>query len=226
MTDVPASRLIRRICHDLTQPLTALQGYIELALHFNQSMEEMRQSLLDAGEEAERLAELMRAVRCFADALAPFTKPQPVHLKVTVADAIAGMPLRNGDETPAIFAELEQPSGVIVADPDRLKTAFQQILDFFLAHAAAPLAVSLEGGSDAGRVMVSGRGSNLTPTDCAALFDPHFRQPAGKHVSPSERFRLAAAALTIQRAGGAVSILPGHAEGQLFVQITFVPPAD
>lgn len=222
MTEVPASSLLRRVCHDLTQPLTALQGSIELALHLNHSVDEMRQSLIEAGEEAERITDLMRSVRSFADALPPFSQPQQASLQIILNDAIAGLPGSDPHDSPAIFAELDQTSETVIADPDRLKTAFQQILDFVLAHATAPLTVSLH----ARQIIVIGRNSHLTSTDCAAILDPHFSQPAGKHITPSERFRLAAAALTIQRAGGHAAAQPGRADGQILIRITFAPPAD
>lgn len=225
MMDVPASTLIRRICHDLTQPLTALQGYIELALHFNQSTEELRQSLMDVGEEAERITELMRAVRTFADALAPSRDPQGIALKAVLADAIHTLPVGENNG-PAFFAELDPQAFLVRSDAVRLKTAFQQILDFSLAHGSAPLTVSLEIRDGSGEVLIAGRGSRLTRTDCASLFDLQFLQPVGKHVAPPERFRLAAAALTIQRAGGTVAAESGRAEGRFFVRIIFVPGAD
>lgn len=226
MDDAPASALIRRICHDLTQPLTALQGCIELALHLNQSPEEMRQSLLDAGEEAERITELMRAVRSYADALGPYPSLQCVSLKDILADAIRGLPLRDGSDGPAMFVELDPRPMTVQADAGRLKAAFQQILDFSLAHAATPFTISLENRSGCGEVLIAGRASKLTRIDCASLFDPDFQQPAGKHVSPTERFRLAAAALSIQRAGGTVFAEPGKIPGHFVVRVTFEPGAD
>jgi len=219
--DMRETPLIRRICHDLTQPLTALQGCIELALHIDQNAQEMRQSLMEAGEEAARLAELIRAIRSFADAAAPFTQTAPLVLQQAVADAVAQMQHLRGEAAPAFFVEMDELPFAITADANRLAAALQQIMDFSLARASAPVTISLQTSHVSGRVSIVSRGSSLSASDCEALFDADLGRQAGKHIGAADRFRLAAAALTMNYAGALVKARPGTAAEQLIVELIF-----
>lgn len=220
--DIRSAALIRRICHDLTQPLTALQGYIELALAAGQNAAEMRQGLVDASEESERLAELMRAVRTYIDAAIPVPQPQCVELRKVVADAIAEMPNCDGEASHTVFAELDRQSCPVSADPDRLKTAIQILLDFSLARAAAALTVSLEVSAKSRKLVIVSRGLSLAPMDREGLFDLHTSSRTGK-IGAADRFRLAAAAATLAQANGRVSARSGKSPDQMIVEIIFAP---
>lgn len=221
--DTQDAPLIRRIVHDLTQPLTALQGNMELALHFSKTVEEVRQNLIEAMEESQRLAELIRSVRGWADSLLPFGPPVACSLQTWIAEAVEQIrPL--GDELARrIFLEMDGPDFILRGDPGRLQTALQLILDFLVAGGADhdQITVFVQASRLLAAVTIIGRGPALNQAECDSLLNEALCHTVVRRISAADRFRLLAAARTLRQAGASISARPRKDAGQLVIEFSF-----
>jgi signal transduction histidine kinase len=76
----PHHSFISEVFHNLSQPLTALHCSLELALDRDTTLEQLRASLQDALENAQRLRERLLLVRALADATDPGDLSEPTDI--------------------------------------------------------------------------------------------------------------------------------------------------
>lgn len=72
MSAAPApARSLRQLCHDLSQPLTAARGSLELALSLPEDNPARREFFADTVAALDRMVEIARALSDLAEPAAP-----------------------------------------------------------------------------------------------------------------------------------------------------------
>ncbi len=79
-------RFVSEVFHNLSQPLTALHCWLDLALHRDRTVDDLRESIQTALENAERLRQRLLLVRALSDATDPGDLSQPTELNELFRD--------------------------------------------------------------------------------------------------------------------------------------------
>ena len=204
-------QLLRDVSHELRSPLTRLQ----LALSLAQREEEVPRQLERIGREADRLEQLIARILGLA------------RLERTPGE-IAGEPLDTGALLQQIVADvaieadargcrvaLAAESGLqTVADPELLRSAFENVIRNAVRYGAAGTDVEVEarrigppsGGAGDIEVTVRDRGPGVPEKDLEAIFEPFYRVDAARHRAVGgDGLGLAIAARAIGVHGGRIS---------------------
>jgi heavy metal sensor kinase len=164
--------------HELRTPLAALRGLTEVALRRPRSADELRQTIEEFGEHAERLARLAEDLLFLAriDAGEPVFRHEPVRLDQAAADAVELMePLaaERGLEL-VIHAHAE---AVVNGDGGRLRQLVGNLIDNAVKFSGAPgrVSVSVEQVNGDARVLVADTGSGIPADHLPRIFDRFYR---------------------------------------------------
>jgi hypothetical protein len=122
--------------HELRTPLAILRAELELAARPGRSRDELIEAVNHAGHETDRLIRLAEDLLLLAraDNAQPFLQPLPLELPdlLSAAARAAGAHAAARGVTVAVHS----PSGLnVVADPDRLRQALDNLLDNASRHA-------------------------------------------------------------------------------------------
>lgn len=123
----PAPALLRAIVHELSQPLTACRGALELALLKAKSSGEFRKGCEKAFAAAERMVTILQTVQELAEVSALPGRSVPVEL-TTLARHVVGelAPLA---EARGVIVSLENaPKTIAQTDEERLSHALLKVL--------------------------------------------------------------------------------------------------
>lgn len=158
--------------HELRTPLAILKTEIELALGGERSDEELRAALRSASEETDRLVELAEAMLVLARA--DGGKFPLARAEVDTARLFDGAALRFASRAREAGRELivdgGHPQGLI-ADPDRLAQALDNLVENALQHGAGTIRLSSTARDDMIELHVSDAGPGFPPGFLAQAFD-------------------------------------------------------
>jgi hypothetical protein len=134
-SSTPDREFLYHVFHLISQPVTALQCSLELALIGNAELEECRSSIEYALENAERLRRRLLLVREMADACDAGNVDCPVDIEEVLEEAMERLqPLL---ESTGQMPELRLTRVLVVGERSRLSRAFLYLLESLLGSAAA-----------------------------------------------------------------------------------------
>ncbi|PZS19487.1 MAG: two-component sensor histidine kinase [Pseudonocardiales bacterium] len=122
--------------HELRTPLAILRAELELAARPGRSREALVEAVSHAGEETDRLIRLAEDLLLLAraDNAQPFLRPVPLLLPELLGAAARGAGARA--EARGVAVAVRGPAALtVVADPDRLRQAVDNLLDNATRHA-------------------------------------------------------------------------------------------
>ncbi|MDQ2788552.1 MAG: ATP-binding protein [Actinomycetota bacterium] len=122
--------------HELRTPLAILRAELELAARPGRSREALVEAVSHAGEETDRLIRLAEDLLLLAraDNAQPFLRPVPLLLPDLLGAAARGAGARA--EARGVAVAVRGPAALtVVADPDRLRQAVDNLLDNATRHA-------------------------------------------------------------------------------------------
>lgn len=125
---------ISEVFHDLSQPLTALHCSLELALDYDNTLEQLRASVQTALENAQRLRERLLLVRALADAADPGDLSQPTDLVELLNDLLDGLRPVFGASGVEITMQTEAQAIVVHGNKARLQQALCCFLQYLLRY--------------------------------------------------------------------------------------------
>jgi two-component system OmpR family sensor kinase len=124
--------------HELRTPLAILHAELELAARPGRSRDELIEAVNQAGQETDRLIRLAEDLLLLAraDNAQPFLQPLPLVLPDLLGTAARGAGARAAAQ--GVTVAVHSPSDLtVVADPDRLRQALDNLLDNASRHAPA-----------------------------------------------------------------------------------------
>lgn len=131
----PHHSFISEVFHNLSQPLTALHCALELALDRDTTLEQLRASVQDALENAQRLRQRLLLVRALADATDPGDVSEPTDVVGLIEQLREDiLPLA---EAAGATLRVETPRGPILARGNRTRLLRSELcfLEYLLRHA-------------------------------------------------------------------------------------------
>jgi two-component system phosphate regulon sensor histidine kinase PhoR len=170
-------RLTGLIAHELRTPLTAIMGHVEILGNARLDEEALwRRSLGFVAGETERLAHLVEDMLSLARLDRVPVQPQPMNVRAAAEVALSELfPAAEAKEAALVLqAPPELPR--VLADPDRIRQVFLNLLDNALKYApASTVTVRLIPEDRVVRVEVSDTGPGIPSADLLHIFDPFYR---------------------------------------------------
>ena len=159
------------IAHDLRNPLNVASGHLDLAASRIEGGDSGAEAVAEAQSAVDRMTELVEDVRSLASEGAIVGDPEPVSL-ATVAEEAASTAL---PEAATLTVETDA-GGRLSADPERLRTVFENLFRNSREHGGDAVAVTVasvdpqSGQGEAGFTVVDD-GPGFEDTDTEAIFE-------------------------------------------------------
>jgi histidine kinase len=175
-TEHARARLISDVSHELRNPLSTIQGYMEgLIDGVIDPTDEVFSSIGDEAARLKRLvADLSLLSRLEEGAL-------PIELTdlslMDVAGAVADRLRPQFSEKDVMLAVTAGPQLPVVGDHDRLSQVFTNLIGNALGHTPAGGRVTVAGGTDGheAEIVIADTGEGIAPADLEHVFDRFFR---------------------------------------------------
>ena len=220
-------KFIRAFAHEISQPLTAFRGSLELGLRKHGAGKECRENLEEALRHAERMERFVRSVQEWVEAGRTVTNPERLFLNEQVEEAVED--LRPVAETRGVSLSGHREGALPVsADRRRLRQALFNVIGYAVKYCREgdTVEVSLSSSSSSASLVVTQGGSEISPEDIPALPDPFQLLPSGKKTpatSSESRMALSIAGRILEAVGGRLRLenVPGRGN-RFFLELPLV----
>jgi two-component system, OmpR family, sensor histidine kinase BaeS len=220
-------RFVSDAAHQLGTPLTALRADLELAQDAAVSDDERRlvaraltqeQRLEDLGGGLLQLSRLQLS--------AGASCRQAVDLAPLVAEAADAFASRAEQAEITLEVVVAQPAAVALADPDRLRTALQNLLDNAVKFTPAGGHVEVGVRSESGRALlwVADDGPGIPAADRPRVFERFYRAGATSDA-PGSGLGLAIVKAAAEACGGTVRLAESAAGTRIELSVPLAPAA-
>jgi two-component system OmpR family sensor kinase len=205
--------------HELMTPLASIRTEAEVTLQALRTPEQYAETLASIVEEADRLARLADRLLTLAreDARAP-SEMRPVALDALLRDAAEwARPLADRAGISLSLAAL--PPAVVAGDPDRLRPAFDNLLDNAIKYNQPGGTVHLSSRLDAGRVVVAitDTGIGIPGVALPRIFDRFYRvDPSRSRRTGGTGLGLSIARAIVRSHGGTIEAMSTTGRGTTF----------
>ncbi len=210
-----ASReFLSAVSHQLSQPLTALRGTLELALAREQDSASYRRALEGALEQADRVVRLSRALRELAEADQSGDPSRVAPMSTILAEITLDMrPVAEAQSCGLLVSG--PPEVFVAANPQRLQQAILYLVGHAIQFAVAGSSIEVRLSASPGTAIleVSNQGDGFRPEELDGLFEPFRHIQAISEEMEADRFRLAVSKKIIEAAGGSVAVESVPARG-------------
>jgi two-component system, OmpR family, sensor kinase len=201
-------RLVSDASHELRTPLTTLRAELELALRGERDAAELRAAIASAHEEARRMSIL-------ADDLLVLARADqgrlPLRTEPCVAEDLLAAAVRRAQ---AGFAQAGRTiaarvagssASVVLADPDRVAQALDNLIANALVHGDGPVELTVEHAGDMVELHVVDRGAGFDDEFLKQAFERFRRDARGGDGSQGAGLGLAIVEAIARAHGGAVA---------------------
>ena len=198
--------VLTAVVHQMSQPLTALRGTLELALLKATSVRDHRTSEEKALAAAEQLVKILQGVREIAEASTPVAEPAPVDLLELVGEVVED--LRPVTESSAVALVLGAAAGVtVLGDRQRLYVALFKIIHFAVMRSGprAGVRVALVMEGEEARIAVEDEGPHFPEGNGGGRLDWGGLETVPLAEATELIWELAAAARMMESSGGVLT---------------------
>ena len=209
------------VAHDLRTPLTRLQAGAQLALQ-NENPEQIKESLADAVEEAERLNAMLCTIMDISEVeagalkldLSTFTLKPVVDLLVELYDEVA-------QEKNITVRATVDPVGKITADRNRFQLLFSNLVDNAIKYTpnGGRVEITAEFAPNEVRINVRDTGIGIDNDDLPRIWDRLYRADKSR----SQRglgLGLSLVKAFVEAHGGTATVMSQPGSGSVFT-VTF-----
>jgi two-component system, OmpR family, sensor kinase len=201
-------RLVGDASHELRTPLTTMRAELELALRGERDASELRAAIASANEEARRMSgladDLLVLARADQGRLPLQPEPWPARDLLVAAAGRSGAASANAGRSIQVREE-GSDQALVLADPDRVAQALDNLIANSLRYGDGPVELSVEqtgGGVD---LHVLDRGSGFGEEFLAHAFERFSRDARGGGGASGAGLGLAIVAAIASAHGGAVA---------------------
>ncbi|HUB68449.1 MAG TPA: ATP-binding protein [Candidatus Methylacidiphilales bacterium] len=208
------------VAHDLRTPLTRLQAGAELALQ-QENPEQIKESLADAVEEAERLNAMLCTIMDISEVeagalkldLETFPLAPVIAGLVDLYDAVAE------DKNISVKTDVD-PAGQITADRNRLQLLLSNLLDNALKYTpdGGEVKIAVVFAANEVRITVADTGIGIDDTDLPRIWDRLYRADKSR----SQRglgLGLSLVKAFVEAHGGSASVESAPGRGSTFIVV-------
>jgi signal transduction histidine kinase len=200
------AEFVSELLHKFSQPLTALRGFLELALEFSTTPEEYRQGIEEAMEQADRMIRLKQVLTELSGRHDLNAGAQRAEVSGLLVDAMAdSLPVA---ERLGVQVETSCPVPLhAVVSVARMTQALSQLLNAALEYSPSRSTVLVSCLSSEGDAIVTyANGCGAIPeVDLRRVFEPFFVSRARSSGDDSSVW-LALARKVVEASGGAVRL--------------------
>jgi two-component system, OmpR family, sensor kinase len=198
-------RFVRFASHELRTPVTVARGYTEL-IRDGQASPQVEQDAAIVLDELDKLERIAGRLLTLAQIDEPATlRPRQIDLDVLLSRTI-----QRWRATACRTWSLDARAGSVTADPERLETALDSLLDNAVRYTAEGGQIRLVGCRDGGAAVIEVHddGAGIAGDDLGFVFES-FRSGAGGGTGMG----LAIVRAIVEAHGGDVSVVSGAAAG-------------
>jgi two-component system, OmpR family, sensor kinase len=206
--------------HELRTPITVARGYVELVRDAHPADEQLQEDTGVALEELEKLAELTSRLVTLA------ALEHPAQLHAVDLDAVLEKTVRRWSPVAEREWVAESSVGEVVADPDRLETMLDSLIENAVKFTAPGDRIALVARREGGEVVleVSDSGVGIPAEDLPHVFD-RFRSGSAAGERAGSGLGLAIARAAVEARGGTLTAHSASGAGTTFVaRIPDQPP--
>ncbi len=212
-TDHARRQLLADMCHELSTPLTAIRGYVEMLLTegvlFDAHTQKSYLGIIEqeADRMHRRIADLLDLARL--EAGGGILTIQPVSLPQLFGGVVATFSGDCARKLISLTTTTEPGATTVLGDPDRLEQVLRNLTANAVRH--TPLRGSIElraaaRGSSV-HITVTDSGEGIPPEHLARVFDRFYKvDPARADRSAGSGLGLSIAKAITERHGGAISV--------------------
>jgi signal transduction histidine kinase len=217
-------RLLATATHQLSQPLTAIRGSLELALLWRDKAEERDEVLREALDQTDRLIQCTRGLADFAEAHRPHRTNQNVALGMLL-DAVVDR-LRPLAKARSVNIVLEHTPNITVrANPGRLSVAVLNVIDNAIKYSPerSTVRISLRASAENVCITIRDEGPGFPDDALNHLFEPFFRGREAAQQAPGAGLGLSIAKCIVQAHGGDMEVANQNPGASVRLLIPVVP---
>ena len=197
---------VEAITHQLSQPLSALRGWLEMTLQKPQESEQWRSGIAHAIERADYMNRLLHVLLQLAEA-----EERPVLEEVPLNEIAADVAeqARLAAESRGLhFTFSRGPDLRVLGNPVLLQQAVLNIVTNAVnySRSAGAVRVTVRRDGHWARLTVDDQGPGVPADDMARIFDPFYRGLAGRRSAEGSGLGLAIAKRVVEAAGGAIAV--------------------
>ena len=202
-------RFVADASHELRTPITVIKTELEGAIRSGQYGPQVRESLLAAQEECDRLGQLAEDLLVLARAGEGGlpVRPEPVPAGALLESVRNRFVDRAAERGRVILVELDRDRRLLV-DPERVRQALANLVDNALRHGAGEVVIGCCSAGPGIRLEVRDQGPGFAPEIAARAFERFSRGDAAR-TGGGSGLGLAIVQAVAQAHGGTVSIGPG-----------------
>lgn len=167
---------VANMSHDLRTPLTSIQGYIQMAVKDNISIEERKELLAIASERAKRLEALLRdffelSVIESNDYELTIEK---VNLRETTVEVLMSFYDRFQEKNLQPSINIPEKEVIVSADQSAVVRVLENLLSNAINHADGEVSIRLEEDANFAELIIQNNAFALTELDVDHLFDRYY----------------------------------------------------
>lgn len=173
-------RLVADAAHELRTPLTAMRAVIDTTLRRERSNDELRDALLNARAEVDRLAALSSELLDLASLRQTSARREPTDVARLVDEAVAALAPLGDERDVRVRVERETDQTEVRIVPSQVRRAVENLVVNAIRFAprGTGVRVTLSDARSALRVSVSDEGEGVPEGERDAIFEP-FRRGGG-----------------------------------------------
>ena len=172
-------RFIRRLDHEMKNPLTGLRAAL-VNLQETRDSEEHRRASVNANRAVERLTRLLNDLRKLSDLEERSIERMPVHIPELlddVVDAVRTIPAYQGRNVNLFISKVPAPLPPVRGDRDLLSLAVYNLVDNALKYSSPGDSVEVRALEDGKAVVVevADSGAGIASEDLSKIFEELYR---------------------------------------------------
>ncbi|MBI3405638.1 MAG: HAMP domain-containing histidine kinase [Acidobacteria bacterium] len=211
-TDIGKSKQTSReflsaISHQMSQPLTALRGTLELAMLKKSSDPAAQRVFQDTLVQADRIVQLTRSLRELAEAEQSWDSTKQTPLSVVLGEV--SLDMRPVAASQGVRLEVSGPGEVYVtANPQRIQQAVLYLIGHCIqvSGGGGSVKIELEQSETEAILHIHRTGKPYEPHEMDGLFEPFLHTRGASEEEDQDRVRLAIAKRIIEAAHGNISV--------------------
>lgn len=218
--------LVRAIAHDLRNPISAISGFADLIAKFGALNEQQQRFLARIRQTGNKLHEVIEPLVDLAwiEAGMPLAHV-PIRLNELINQVVSDLGTPAMDHQVTIAVSVQNPTPVVVGDPEWLKMVIHQLLMNAIIYSLPEQSIAIHAWGDQREVYcsVADQGIGITDDELELVFDRMYRSRDERvRDIPGGGLGLTIARTIVNRHGGDIWATSNFGEGSTF---TFVLPA-
>jgi signal transduction histidine kinase len=214
-------QLIYRISHDLSNPISAIEGFAELIGMYGTLNTDQQKFVTRIRQTSHKLRDLVQTLvdLTWVEAGMPMSSV-PVSLDRLISEVVAELSPQAQARQISIAVSTQQPMPIVLGDPMRLKQAIYNLVHNALLYSLPEHPIAIHAYEDRGQIRctVADRGIGIPEHELGQIFDRLYRVPDERVRNlPGGGIGLTMAQAILKRHGGTIRAESVYGQGSTFI---------